>query len=117
MKSIAALAALATVSMAKKDRWPRLIVDYDVDVAEDEEGTVRVDYLALIEGVPAEIKYPFDWRQKKGECEGWVIINEPSETEGGFKTFTTKHEKPGKWCSKLVLNVKPEAANAEGEYE
>ena len=92
MKSIAALAALATVSMAKKDRWPKLVVDYDVDVAEDEEGTMRVDYLALIEGVSAEIKYPFDWRQKKGECEGWVIVNEP---EGGFTTFETDHKKPG----------------------
>jgi len=114
MKSLAALAALATMSMAKKGRWPKLIVDYDVPVNEEDEDMVRVDYLALVEGVPAEIKYPFDWRQRKGECEGWVIVDEPA---GGFKSFFYEHTKPGKWCSKLELNVNPDGKNAEGEFD
>ena len=115
MKSLAALATLATLSMAKKSKWPKLVVNYDVEVDEDEEDTVRIDYLALVEGVPTTIKYPFDWRQKKTDCEGWIIVNEP--TDGmGFETFDFTETKPGAWCNKIEFMVKPNSIDDNGDY-
>ena len=79
MKSVAALATLAMVSMAKKSRWPRLVASYDEpeedkdDMDDMDDDMKKVDYLALVEGLETTIKYPFDWRSKRGDCKGWVI--------------------------------------------
>ena len=68
MKSIAAIATLASVSMA--GRYSGLFVNHDF-AGEDEKN--RVDVLALMDGVTSEIKYPKDRRARDGSCEGWTL--------------------------------------------
>merc|ERR1712109_421864 len=48
MKSIASIAALASLSMAKKGkfRMPKLVVDYDYD--QDADSTDTIDFLGLL---------------------------------------------------------------------
>ena len=62
MKSLAAIATLAAMTMARRG-GPKLIVNYDFS-AEGETATDKMDLLALMEGVPTTIKFPKDRRAR-----------------------------------------------------
>ena len=83
MKSLAAIATLAAMTMAKRSRMPKLIVDYDFsEDGEDEKN--KIDVLALYPGAPATIKYPKDKRSRGADpaC-GWNL----TQTTEDFDSF------------------------------
>ena len=72
MKTLAAVAALATMSLAKKKSWflkPKLIADYDFGENLETETDTR-DFLGLIPDVKTTIKHPIS---KSKDCEGWEM--------------------------------------------
>ena len=107
MKSLSAIAALSTMSMAKKG--PKLMVDYDFSAVGETE-TAYMDLLALQEGVPTSIKFPKDRRAKDGSCAGWTL-NTATED---LKSFDYVIDGDG-WCKKIVFTVNEAAASYDIE--
>ena len=106
MKSIASIAALASLSMAKKGkfRMPKLVVDYDYD--QDADSTDTIDFLGLLMDYPATINFPKDKRARNNEeCSGWSLV----QATDSFTSFDIEELYPGKWCHKLQFTAKEDA--------
>ena len=79
MKSLAAIASLATMSMARH-HGPKIMVDYDFS-ADGETEKNYMDLLALMEDIPTTIKFPKDRRAKDGACTGWTLNTATEDLE------------------------------------
>ena len=99
MKSLAAVAAIATMTMAGRSRGPRLIPSYDY--GDDElAATDSKDFLGLKKCIPATIKYPKDRRSRGGQCAGWTL-NEPDKVYTSFDLVVSDGR-----CKKIEFTVK-----------
>ena len=103
MKSLAAIATLAAMTMARRG-GPKLIVDYDFS-AEGETATEKMDLLALMEGVPTTIKFPKDRRARGSDatCTGWTL-NTTNDELDSF-SYVINEER----CKKIEFTVNSEA--------
>ena len=79
MKSLAAIASLATMTMARS-HGPKIMVDYDFS-ADGETEKNYMDLLALMEDIPTTIKFPKDRRAKDGACTGWTLNTATEDLE------------------------------------
>ena len=109
MKSFAAIATLAAMTMAR--RGPKLIVDYDFS-AEGETATEKMDLLALMEGVPTTIKFPKDRRARGSDatCTGWTL-NTATEDLSSFEFAINEVGS----CKEIAFTVNGDAASFDIE--
>ena len=103
MKSLASLAALATMAMAgRRSKGPRLVVESDYSTMGETE-TNKIDFLGLKGGITSSIKFPKDRRARRGNCTGWTMV------EKSYVSFDAEVVKPGKGCSTIEFTVKEDA--------
>ena len=108
MKSLAAIATLATMTMARS-HGPKIMVDYDFS-ADGETEKNYMDLLALMEDIPTTIKFPKDRRAKDGACTGWTLNTATEDLESfDFAINEVGH------CKEIEFTVNGDAASYDIE--